>query len=76
PPFVLSEADGKLYGRGTADMKGYIGCLVAVVPALTRASLHMPVHIALSFDEEVGCVGVRSLLASLRSRPVNPMLCV
>ncbi|WP_024643556.1 acetylornithine deacetylase [Pseudomonas syringae] len=76
PPFELSEADGKLYGRGTADMKGYIACVLALVPALTRASLHMPVHIALSYDEEVGCLGVRSLLASLRSRPVKPMLCV
>ncbi|WP_046236593.1 acetylornithine deacetylase [Pseudomonas syringae pv. coryli] len=76
PPFELSEADGKLYGRGTADMKGYIACVLALVPALTQASLHMPVHIALSYDEEVGCLGVRSLLASLRARPVKPMLCV
>ncbi|KPW41364.1 Acetylornithine deacetylase [Pseudomonas amygdali pv. mellea] len=76
PPFELSEADGKLYGRGTADMKGYIACVLALVPALTQASLHMPVHIALSYDEEVGCLGVRSLLASLQSRPVKPMLCV
>ncbi|MCL6309059.1 acetylornithine deacetylase [Pseudomonas syringae] len=76
PPFELSEADGKLYGRGTADMKGYIACVLALVPALTQASQHMPVHIALSYDEEVGCLGVRSLLASLRARPVKPMLCV
>ncbi len=76
PPFELSEADGKLYGRGTADMKGYIACVLALVPALTQAPLHMPVHIALSYDEEVGCLGVRSLLASLRARPVKPMLCV
>lgn len=76
PPFELSEADGKLYGRGTADMKGYIACVLALVPALTQAPLHMPLHIALSYDEEVGCLGVRSLLASLRARPVKPMLCV
>ncbi|KPX77942.1 Acetylornithine deacetylase [Pseudomonas amygdali pv. lachrymans] len=57
-------------------MKGYIACVLALVPALTQASLHMPVHIALSYDEEVGCLGVRSLLASLRARPVKPMLCV
>ncbi len=76
PPFELSEADGKLYGRGTADMKGYIACVLALVPALTQAPLYMPVHIALSYDEEVGCLGVRSLLASLRARPVKPMLCV
>ncbi|NAT26604.1 acetylornithine deacetylase [Pseudomonas syringae pv. actinidiae] len=76
PPFALSEAEGKLYGRGTADMKGYIACVLALVPALTQAPLRMPVHIALSYDEEVGCLGVRSLLAALQSRPVKPILCV
>ena len=62
PAFQLSEADGKLYGRGTADMKGYIACVLAQVPALVQAPLRRPVHIALSYDEEVGCLGVRSLL--------------
>ncbi|MFJ4145107.1 acetylornithine deacetylase [Pseudomonas sp. NPDC089734] len=76
PPFTLSEDDGKLYGRGTADMKGYIACVLALIPALAKASLRMPVHIALSYDEEVGCLGVRSLLETLRSRPVKPLLCV
>ncbi len=76
PPFELSEACGKLYGRGTADMKGYIACVLAQVPALTQAPLRRPVHIALSYDEEVGCLGVRSLLASLQARAVKPMLCV
>lgn len=76
PPFSLTEAGGKLYGRGTADMKGYIACVLALVPALAKAKLHRPVHIALSFDEEVGCLGVRSLLEVLRSKPVRPLLCV
>ncbi|MBX8565719.1 acetylornithine deacetylase [Pseudomonas cichorii] len=76
PPFELSEDGGKLYGRGTADMKGYIACVLALVPALAQASLRMPVHIALSYDEEVGCLGVRSLLETLRARPVKPLLCV
>ena len=60
PPFELTELDGKLYGRGTADMKGYIACVLALVPALVNATLRRPVHIALSYDEEVGCLGVRS----------------
>jgi len=65
PAFALTERDGKLYGRGTADMKGYIACVLALVPALVEADLRMPVHIALSYDEEVGCLGVRSLLEVL-----------
>lgn len=75
-PFELSEHDGKLFGRGTADMKGYIACVLALVPALVAAELRMPVHIALSYDEEVGCLGVRSLLAELQQRPVKPLLCI
>lgn len=75
-PFQLSERDGKLYGRGTADMKGYIACVLALVPSLVNAPLRRPVHIALSYDEEVGCLGVRSLLKALEQRPVKPMLCI
>lgn len=76
PPFELSEQDGKLYGRGTADMKGYIACVLAAVPGLLAEPLRMPVHIALSYDEEVGCLGVRSLLAELELRPHKPLLCI
>lgn len=75
-PFDLTEKDGKLYGRGTADMKGYIACVLASVPALAQASLRMPVHIALSYDEEVGCLGVRSLIERFHGQPVKPLLCV
>ena len=76
PPFELTERDGRLFGRGTADMKGYIACVLAQVPALVAATLRRPVHIALSYDEEVGCLGVRSLLSVLAQRPVKPMLCI
>ncbi|MDB6145847.1 MAG: hypothetical protein JWP80_4891 [Pseudomonas sp.] len=76
PPFELIEKHGKLYGRGTADMKGYIACVLAAVPNLLAAPLRMPVHIALSYDEEVGCLGVRSLLAELEQRPHKPLLCI
>lgn len=75
-PFELTEHQGKLYGRGTADMKGYIACVLAAVPKLLAAPLRMPVHIALSYDEEVGCLGVRSLLAELEQRPHTPLLCI
>ena len=75
-PFELTEKDGKLYGRGTADMKGYIACVLACVPALVKAPLRMPVHIALSYDEEVGCLGVRSLIERFHGQAVKPLLCV
>jgi acetylornithine deacetylase len=76
PPFELSEKDGRLYGRGTADMKGYIACVLAAVPSLLAEPLRMPVHIALSYDEEVGCLGVRSLIGELEQRPHKPLLCI
>ncbi len=76
PPFAMTERNGKLYGRGAADMKGYIACVLAAVPALLARPLRMPVHIALSYDEEVGCLGVRSLLTELQQRPHKPLLCI
>jgi acetylornithine deacetylase len=76
PPFELTEKEGKLYGRGTADMKGYIACVLAAVPGLLAQPLRMPVHIALSYDEEIGCLGVRDLLAKLELRPHKPALCI
>lgn len=76
PAFEMTERDGRLFGRGTADMKGYIACVLAAVPGLLAAPLRMPVHIALSYDEEVGCLGVRSLLAELERRPIKPLLCI
>ena len=76
PPFELTERDGRLYGRGTADMKGYIACVLAAVPVFLAQPLRLPVHLAFSYDEEVGCLGVRSLLAALEHREHKPMLCI
>ncbi|MGE8383256.1 MAG: acetylornithine deacetylase [Pseudomonas putida] len=75
-PFALSERDGRLYGRGTADMKGFIASVLAAVPAFLAQPLHLPVHLAFSYDEEVGCLGVRSMLAALEQRPHKPRLCL
>ncbi|TFF42547.1 acetylornithine deacetylase [Pseudomonas sp. RIT623] len=75
-PFQLSERDGRLYGRGTADMKGFIAAVLAAVPAFLAQPLAMPVHLAFSYDEEVGCLGVRSMLAALAQRPHKPRLCL
>ncbi|MDR0207709.1 MAG: acetylornithine deacetylase [Pseudomonas putida] len=75
-PFVMSERDGRLYGRGAADMKGFIACVLAAVPAFVAEPLRIPVHLAFSYDEEVGCLGVRSMLAALEQRPHKPTLCL
>ncbi|MDF9620349.1 acetylornithine deacetylase [Pseudomonas entomophila] len=75
-PFQLTEHDGRLYGRGTADMKGFIASVLAAVPAFLAQPLRLPVHLAFSYDEEVGCLGVRSLLAALAQRPNKPTLCL
>ena len=75
-PFKLTEREGKLYGRGAADMKGYIASVLAAVPRFLAQPLRMPVHLAFSYDEEVGCLGVRSLLAALEQRPHKPVACI
>jgi acetylornithine deacetylase len=75
-PFRTRDSDGKLYGRGTSDMKSFLATVVAMVPDFVAAKLKTPVHIALTYDEEVGCLGVRPLLAALAKRPVKPKLCI
>ena len=75
-PFVPTERQGRLYARGSADMKSFIGAVLGLVPALVTAPLRYPVHIALSYDEEVGCLGVRRMLPALVQLPVRPTLCV
>ncbi|MFJ7141121.1 acetylornithine deacetylase [Pseudomonas protegens] len=75
-PFVLSEREGRLYGRGTADMKGFIASVLAAVPGLVRRELRIPIHLAFSYDEEVGCLGVRPMLERLQQRPHKPLLCL
>ncbi|GGP21601.1 acetylornithine deacetylase [Silvimonas iriomotensis] len=73
-PFTLDIRDGRAYGRGSADMKGFIAAVLAAVPALAGANLSMPVHIALTYDEEIGCIGVRRLLDVLGGLPVLPVM--
>jgi acetylornithine deacetylase len=62
-PWSLIERDGRLFGRGSCDMKGFLGCVLAAVPQFSKANLKTPIHLLFSFDEEVGCLGVRRALS-------------
>ncbi|MBY8975064.1 acetylornithine deacetylase [Rhodobacteraceae bacterium NNCM2] len=73
-PFRLFHRDGRLQGRGTADMKGF--CAAILAAAERAGELKTPLHFALSFDEEIGCIGVRSLVDMLENAPVRPALCI
>ena len=64
-PFTVSERDGRLYGRGTCDMKSFSACGLSLVPEMVSADLKRPIHFALSYDEEVGCQGAPSMIAEL-----------
>ncbi len=75
-PFALRREGERLYGRGACDMKGFLGVVLAAVPTSARASLRAPIHLAVSYDEEVGCTGVRSLIARLAEIPTRPVLCL
>jgi acetylornithine deacetylase len=79
-PFVAVERDGRLYARGSADMKGFIGIILTQAPkfvaALNANRLDAPLHYALSYDEEVGCLGVRGLIRDLEENGIHPAGCV
>nr|MDQ2736655.1 acetylornithine deacetylase [Pseudomonadota bacterium] len=75
-PLGADVRDGRLYGRGSADMKSFIGLAVAQVPAFLAADLPFGVHFAFSYDEEVGGFGARRLIADLQARGVKPLACI
>ncbi|WP_024646345.1 acetylornithine deacetylase [Pseudomonas syringae] len=76
PPFQATLRDGRIYGRGTCDMKGFIALAIDAMLNAADMTLLRPLQLALSHDEEIGCVGVRRLLDVLHLAPVRPFLCV
>jgi len=71
-PFRAEIDEGRLYGRGAADMKGFVGIALALAPEFVANGLREPLHFALSYDEEIGCIGVRSLIADLAASGLAP----
>ena len=76
PPFAATERDGRIYCGGSADMTGFVACAVMAMVRAAGLPLKRPLHVALSFDEEIGCVGVRHLLRALEHMQPAPTLCV
>ncbi|WP_449409477.1 acetylornithine deacetylase [Methylobacterium komagatae] len=74
-PFRLREEAGRLYGRGTSDMKGFLAVCLALLPEMAAAELAVPLHLAISYDEEVGCLGVRPLIARMGELFPAPLGC-
>ncbi len=75
-PFNVTQTGSRLYGRGTSDMKSFIAITLAQLPKFQARSLKIPIHLAFSYDEEVGCIGVRRLIEALNGMPVKPAMCI
>ena len=75
-PYRADIREGRLYGRGSTDMKGFIAAVLAAAPAMVQAELKRPLHIALSYDEEIGCLGAPVMIAELQKRGLTPEHCI
>ena len=76
PAFSCTHENGRYYGRGTADMKGFVAASIASFIDATRLNLNSPLHLALSYDEEIGCIGVRSLIDMMGKSKHKPAFCI
>ena len=76
PAFEMTNKDNKIYGRGTADMKSFVACALHAAIKASEMNLTTPLHLAFSYDEEIGCVGVRSMIEMLKAAPFVPNFCI
>ncbi len=76
PPFECTYENGLYYGRGTADMKGFVACAVNAFVKAKQLKLTNPLYLALSYDEEIGCLGVRSLINMMEDLKYKPSMCI
>lgn len=75
-PFVMTESDGRLFGRGTCDMKGFIACCLVLAEDYARQDLKRPVHFAFSYDEEVGCLGAPGMIREMTATGPQPAIAI
>ena len=75
-PFEVTSKGSRLYGRGTSDMKSFVAVCLALAPEYLAKPRRVPLHFAFSYDEEVGCIGVRGLIQELAARPIKPIACI
>ena len=75
-PFKVTRKGNRLYGRGTSDMKSFVAITLAQLPKFQARGLKTPIHLAFSYDEEVGCIGVRRLIEIIKDMPVKPAMCI
>tara|TARA_B100000780_G_scaffold196012_1_gene138343 strand:+ start:918 stop:2072 length:1155 start_codon:yes stop_codon:yes gene_type:complete len=76
PAFEMTRRGDNLYGRGTTDMKGFVAAMLTAAHQASKQPLDTPLHLALSYDEEIGCMGVRSLIDMLALAPQRPKMCI
>lgn len=75
-PFKLMIKNNRLYGRGTCDMKSFIGIILFLIPKIKNLKLKRPIHLMFSFDEEIGCVGIQKAIPFLKSLKIKPSTCI
>ena len=75
-PFCMSFRGGRFYGRGTADMKGFVACAMRAAAIAARRTLKTPLWLSFSYDEEIGCIGVRRLIDEMSAEGMHPRMCI